>query len=372
MANTDYLLRLSYSPLLSTKRDQEFFTNRDEEIQQALQAVEAGFNVLVIGERGLGKTTVLTRLEYLLKGSRYEKKLVVPANLNFEIASPSDFILLLLSAAQKTISNDPRTRLVQTIRRAAESVSLSVFGAGVSLKPPEEISVSLRYRFLDEFLTLCSKIRAKGMQFIFLIDDTDKSPEVTYDVLSSLRDTLWRTEAVYVLTCNAMHRSVVLRPPVDSFFESVIQLHSLDYEETVDLIRKRLGKDIFPRETYAMIHSSSKGNPREIVRVCRMAIEKAIEEKWEPQRLEEGVRHLIMGLEHTRQSYDKTLSLAEKELVRYIETHGPCSSSDKNLQALLGVKRTRLVQIFKKLERIGILKATTTAGSRRKLYGIVG
>ena len=56
-------LDLSGRPLAATDRDQELFVDRDEELDRAQAAIRRRSNVLVVGERGIGKTSFLHRLE---------------------------------------------------------------------------------------------------------------------------------------------------------------------------------------------------------------------------------------------------------------------------------------------------------------------
>jgi len=341
------------------------------EVAQILQAIKAGFNVLVVGQRGSGKTSLLNHVEYRLKDD--PKEFVVPVFALSEIKTAADFIWLLARMIHNRSNQLPISKIKRTVLRSLEIL----VGGGIlpevidlARQPSGEMTHIDQYRVLDEFVNICTEIKHRGIQPVFLIDEADKMPDLIHGILSSLRDTLWRTGAVYVLTCDEMTKPLMLRPPVDSFFERIVELHPLSYDEMVDFIRKRLKADLFPHEVYKMIHLASNGIPRNIVRTSRMIAEKHADEHWSPSDFVEKASSI---LKHDRaMSRSEFLSRSERLVMQYVQDSGPSSASDKNLQTFLAVKRARLVQILTKLERLGFLKSTQVPGTRRKLYSLAG
>src|SRR6266508_2248780 len=61
------MVELSGRPLLDTKPDHELFAGREGELEKLLTSVERRLNVLLIGDRGSGKPTLLRQLAYNLR-----------------------------------------------------------------------------------------------------------------------------------------------------------------------------------------------------------------------------------------------------------------------------------------------------------------
>ena len=55
-------LELTGRPLLGTTRDQGLFVGREEELRTVEDSLAAKMNVLLLGDRGAGKTTFLRQL----------------------------------------------------------------------------------------------------------------------------------------------------------------------------------------------------------------------------------------------------------------------------------------------------------------------
>ena len=67
---------LSGRQLVDTPLDQFLFVDRSEELRRALASIDRRSNVLISGARGIGKTSLLHRLEHELRGRGYQPTFV--------------------------------------------------------------------------------------------------------------------------------------------------------------------------------------------------------------------------------------------------------------------------------------------------------
>ena len=58
-------MNLTSRPLLATQRDQALFAGRDWEVEEISRDLGRGFNVIVEGDRGSGKTSLLRALMWV-------------------------------------------------------------------------------------------------------------------------------------------------------------------------------------------------------------------------------------------------------------------------------------------------------------------
>jgi len=64
----------SNRPLFATESDVKHFTDRREELISLTKSINRGYNAIIVGSRGCGKTTLLHRLYY----ETSKKKGVIP------------------------------------------------------------------------------------------------------------------------------------------------------------------------------------------------------------------------------------------------------------------------------------------------------
>src|SRR3954454_22437965 len=62
-----YAPRLSPRPLLATEADQSLFIDREDETSRIMKALASSLNTLVVGEAGIGKSSLLHHVESRLR-----------------------------------------------------------------------------------------------------------------------------------------------------------------------------------------------------------------------------------------------------------------------------------------------------------------
>ena len=104
-------LDLSGRPLAATARDQELFVDREDELERAQAAIRRRSNVLVVGERGMGKTSFLHRLE------QQAAEDVEPIYVDASLADDLPGVLELVAAATRSHGSVRRRRAVRSLGR---------------------------------------------------------------------------------------------------------------------------------------------------------------------------------------------------------------------------------------------------------------
>ena len=104
------LRRLTAIPLLPTKRDMSLFINREEEIEEISFAIENNFRVLILGDRGIGKTSLFNRLIYARDG--HPEEIHILTRMSANVKSPMEFIQMLMESkklrTRRWLSRRPR------------------------------------------------------------------------------------------------------------------------------------------------------------------------------------------------------------------------------------------------------------------------
>ena len=178
--------------------------------------VPSNFNVLIVGEQGSGRTTLLRQVARELRERRVQAQWIDAATA---LTTPA--LVELVTA-----------RLLNGTGQAA--------GDGWALQwllsaPPDELPRVFRRR--------PSPVAA-----------------VSYGLFGTLRDELWQLPVRWVVTCTDRDRGT-LPPPADAFFDVVVSLPPLQEKEARALVRARVPDGQLSTDAMTTIMDVGGGNP---------------------------------------------------------------------------------------------------------------
>ena len=332
------MLLLSQRPLTGSDADRGLFVDRTAELGHLERSAQLDFNVLVLGERGMGSTSLVRqhqrrledtgRASYYINAGRAEDMTELVKEIRLSVAGPrppGDQLALAVSRVLVQEGDDGLRDLRALSARVSES---------------------------------------EGRRPIVILDEMH-APELVHELFGRYRDDIWQMPFRWVVCGQATRRSQYLEPPADAFFDSVLTLDPLDTAASRDLLQARLvGADIDDGEAKVRIISNRDriikqggGNPRQILAAAREVVLRSSEETVVADRLVASAAEL-----------GATESLA----VRYLIRHGPTSASDEKLLESLDITRARATQVLRRLEDAGLVHASNEKASHlgrpRKLY----
>jgi len=317
------LARLDNRPLLGTIDADLFVTPT---IMPALRAaVERKLNVLVLGGRGSGKTSLLRALE--AADSDLERGVVY---IDLGPAQTAEDALLIIAEALG--------------RPWGVSESL-----GSSLAPKNGPSSALLRlaRHLD-----------KAPPSLILVDSPPGNGE-SHTLFGRLRDVLWQLPHQWIVAANDVLRDELTRPPANAFFDVQLQLEPFNNEQQRDFLKRRLREEE-PQVDIEAIVGETDGQPRSVLQLARAAVLSTVDDALSQRQ---GQRHRLAEFSNTAST-----------IVAFIEDNGPTSGSDPRLLAALGVSGQRARQVMRDLEESGILESFAEQEERRgrprKLYDL--
>lgn len=319
---------------MATAADAQLFVDRAGELEKLSRAVRHGFNSLVLGERGVGKTTLLRRFEHQLLTDNVECRFVEASG-----ATTVPELIDILHEAVHGRRRDPTDRIM------------------ASLDGREGVADDLRLLAPTE-----------GSRIVVLLDSIG-SPEVVQHLFGRLRDEVWQLPLLWVAAGNRHERSRYLEPPADSFFDAVIDVGELDEADAADLLRRRAQRADQDDVAAAVLlgvaadlaNQVTPRTPRNLLAAARDVL---IEGNDDPTR---WVTNL-----YALQAQATELGRAPAMLFTEVMDLGPVSASDKRLLDRLGWTRPRAAQVFKQLEDANLVVVTEAApdgpGRPRRLY----
>jgi hypothetical protein len=324
------MITLSGRPLLDTKADVDLFVDRAAQLAALDGAVEARLNVLLLGDRGMGKTSLLRRLAFELRAAG-RPHLFVDGAVTGDVAE-----LLELVRAGVDSPGGPDGRPFVSLWNGAP-----IEDTGRLLRTLDEIQRSL-----------------DGSARTVLLDGAP-SGRAAHTLFGRLRDELWQLPLSWVVAADADLRAEYLRPPADAFFDVVVLLDPLSPVHAREALRTRLGARALSKDQVEEAVAASGGNPRRLLAAARDILA--------------GTR--TAGRSSRRLELDRklaTLGRPAAMLVAELESLGRASASDDQLLNRLGWTRGRASQVFGQLEEAGIVTSSPLRGERggrpRKVY----
>ncbi|MDP9066788.1 MAG: ATP-binding protein [Actinomycetota bacterium] len=326
---------LSSRPLLDTRPDASLFIDREAEVDLVLRINRTRLNAIVFGERGIGKTSFLRRIQYRLRQGK------VPT-IFVDGSLPEDALDILELVRYQVAGTRTRSRSILPQHLLPEEIS----------SEPEQLLRSVR---------ILSQALDDGLHRTVLLDNP--SPIDAHTLFGRLRDELWRLPLNWVVTADDDRRWQYLQPPADAFFEHVVDLDPLSGQAAKALLEKRMDKSELKMMDVPKTIELAKGNPRQLITLARASLEADATTSAIEERRAELQRRLA------------GLGRAATMLVSELEALGPVSASDERLLKRLGWTRPRAVQVLKQLEEEGIVtssdESSESSGRPRKVYNVV-
>lgn len=322
-------MELTSRPLLATQRDQALFAGRTWERDEISRDLKRGFNIMVEGDRGSGKTSLLRSLMWLHHTDEQRDK---GTQVYVRAAGLTDVAAVLNRVLDVLEGRDTPPERLQ--------------GAAATIR---ELAAR------QELGPVC-----------VLLDDVD--PHVGNQLFGVLRDELWETGVQWVVTVNTSDSQTLRTPPADAFFETVMRLTPLSVQEAADLLKRRLGPQRVngrlvgkPKDVLLAL-AAGGGQPRELIERARH-----VDENSDPASILAAgneIRSILAGL-----------SRPANMLYAEIRHRDPISASDEDVQQLMGWTRSRLTQVLGELEQAGLLEAAEQArtgpGRPKKIFRVL-
>src|SRR5215213_5213421 len=210
---------LTGRPLLDTKPDHDLFAGREDELSRLLASVERRENVLIAGERGSGKTTILRQLAYVYRAQHPDEP-------------PPIFVEGYLADDAKTFLDLVRFRFgLEPLVRGLASIDAN--GA----RDQHALADTLQLPDLVASL----REATQGSHRVVLVDELP-SAAVGQTVFGRLRDDLWQIAITWIVAVPDGSLGTLLSPPADAFFNVVLPLGPLTEEGQARLLTARAGE----------------------------------------------------------------------------------------------------------------------------------
>lgn len=290
-------------------------------------AVAYGFNVMVLGERGSGKTTLVNLL-----AARLEEEGRRVAQLTAgRFDSPAEALLAVARAL-----------------------------AGDGSRGPERIADGAD-RLEAAYGALAGAAGAAPERSVVILDGL--APRLLHEVFGRLRDEIWSLGLQWVLTGAIEDKAVVLAPPADAFFEQVLTLAPLPEPQIEQLLALRDPDGEIEPPVRALIAQHSAGNPSRALVLARQAVVS-------PDPVGELGRGSVI------EQIERELGEPAARLADDLARNGPSGPSDQQLLRRIGWSRPRAYQVFQALQQAGFAEVsserTGQAGRPTHTYRLKG
>ncbi len=320
----------SNRPLFASRADERYFVWTDS-AKRARRALQSGRQLLVVGDRGAGKTSLLRRLAYE--------------------AEQADGYPALYVSIQET------ENLLQALTQIRRELAIHGYWDEGARAGTEGHSEDLFFatQMLRELAEMESPVRV-------LLDDV--RAETGHALFGRLRDELWQLNVVWAVAIDRSEASGLLTPPADAFFETRVDLVGMNADERRRLLAARNDSGELLEEAIDRISENGPGNPRQLITLAR-----TISEQPDAASPED----LTRGVEFRRQQAEALAGRPGAMLVTEMEGLGAVSATDERLLQRLGWSRNRAGEVLAELERGQIVDSFNEArrgrqGRPRKLY----
>ncbi len=316
---------MGLQPLAQSRADQRRFVDRAGETEAVLRAVRASQPVLLLGERGSGRTSLLNHVAWLLGRQEEPRQTVMVGG---ELASsPSQLLgVLVARVGRLTDADASRGRWIEDLR--ALSMPDGPFG--------QVAQPAILMELVD---LLGERLAALERPVCLMVDGI--APAVAHGVFGSLRNELWALEgAAWVVAGDSAAEALYLEPPADAFFEHTVRLSPLTDADAAKLLRAHVPAlaDIDIVQAVAV----AQGNPRRLLRAGA--------------DIQAGIAPAAPVTDGLVQQAAAVAGPLAGALVGYLADHGPTSASDETLLRQIGASRQRASQLMHELESAGLLE----------------
>jgi len=243
------LSKTSLRPLFPTKYDQTFFVNREKEMTSIKSSIRSNLNLLLLGNRGSGKTSLLNHTYYNLKND-------------------TKIILMLVNILPKGISGTE-----SFLNELASSCAKEVKNRDPGLYSRYQNGF-LRATGLEGFEEMMSILIKENKQPVFLIDGFDHNSKLCYDIISSLREIFWETKSTFIITGDIQQKNVYLKPPVDAFFDKVLEIGKFSSKDVRELFEHRIGQNEITEKVFSALSEYGGDRIADIILVMLKILKK--------------------------------------------------------------------------------------------------
>jgi len=312
-------------PLAQSRADQRRFVDRSRETDAVIRSVAVSQPVLLLGERGSGRTSLLNHVAWRLARQKEPRD---TAMVSGELATtPSQLLGVLVARVQRLAEPaQARGRWIEDLR--ALSMPDGPFG---QVAQPA---------ILMELVDLLGERLAELEHPICLMVD-GISPAVAHAVFGSLRNELWALPgAAWVVAGDSAAEPLYLEPPADAFFEHTIRLGPLADANAARLLRAHLPELTDPDVERAI--AVADGNPRRLLRAAG--------------DIQAGIAPVISAADEFAQRAAAVAGPLAGAIVGYLAANGPTAASDGTMLRQIGASRQRASQLMHELESAGLLE----------------
>jgi energy-coupling factor transporter ATP-binding protein EcfA2 len=325
---------LSGRPLYANAADNRLYVEQEDVDRRVERAIDRGLNVLVSGERGAGKTSLL---QHLLFRARKDPARSRTVYIDASIArTPIDII-----------------DLVREALGVAHNLGETVASGLIAFNHPKAAGAR------DSMLLLQRLVPLRDVDPGVVLLDGLGADDIAHTLFGRLRDELWTLPHTWVVATSPAQRSQFSTPPADAFFEMVVELAPFDVESQVELLARRLPEEWTALETLA---GNARGNPRQLLATAREVLV-------EGRRIGD-----VLSADATRRSRLEALGAAATRMHEELQSIGyPVAASDDELLRRLGITRERATQVLNALLASGLVESFQEPADRgrpRKLYRI--
>lgn len=316
------------------------------------RSVSRGRNVLMLGERGSGRTSTLSLVEADLAGRE-----------RFEVcrvdAAASDDVGDLVAVVLAGLGADPRQPGPRTVTRDELMTRIP----GDFLHDRKEV-VPVPFNETD-VACLVDVARSNGeggrRQLVVLIDNLPA--DAGWALFGRFRDALWAAPVVWVAAGTADQEGYV-RPPADVFWERVVWLDPLGRDDVEMLLRLRMDEasaddpdvEVVEAAFEKLVELHDAPTPREVIRAAAAVADS-------------GSVDAAFG---AVDRYDQARAVGGRSAAVLLETlqglGRPVHAGDEELLDRIGLTRSRVVQLLRELDNADLV--TGRREGRRILYEV--
>lgn len=320
---------LSNRPLYDTSADRRLFV-APPYWQRLFGWVHHGYQVLIHGERGSGRTSLLRQLQLRLRDDHIRVAFIdatQATGLGHLVALISQALIGQPSAVENL---SERARMLQSLLAGADPGAASTAVQDV--------------------------VRSWGdAEAQVVLIDAPGAGKAIYELFGRLRDELWRLELVWIVASDDADVAMILRPPADAFFDQQLRIDSWSHAELAEMLSRRSHDlDVVP------LVEAASGNPRRA-----LALARDVDDDGDLTRLLARDERLAAA---------GALSETHQRTLQAVEDLGQVSASDEQLLQLLSVGRPRAHRLLNDLADAGLLATgsaqATGQGRPRKLYHV--
>jgi hypothetical protein len=312
-------------PLAQSRADQRRFVDRTDETDAIIRAVAASQPVLVLGDRGSGRTSLLNHVAWLLGRQDGSRQTVMVSG---ELASnPSQLLGVLVARVGRLAEpGGSRGRWIEDLR--ALSMPDGPFG--------EVAQPAIVIELVD---LLGERLAALERPVCLMVDGI--APAVAHGVFGGLRNELWALANVaWVVAGDSAAEALYLEPPADAFFERTVRLGPLTDADAKKLLRAHLS-DLVDADIEQAI-AVGEGNPRRLLRAAA--------------DIQAGIAPTSPATHDVEEQAKALAGPLAGALVQYLAANGPAAASDQTMLRQLGASRQRASQLMHELESAGLLE----------------